>query len=148
MSTKRKLLFGLVMVTIFGLGMLTGVGLASRVAPAAVEKRAWLVHGRERWKRMSEELNLTQEQRQTIKPLVLESFRQQRKHLGEIRRELNQLDDRINQELTDEQRVKFREMRKHDRNHIRQLFNAPPPRPGREPRETKPQNDPQPKGGN
>jgi Spy/CpxP family protein refolding chaperone len=126
---NKKILLSLVFFAVFGLGVMTGLGMSTRFGPAAVEKRALHINARERWKRLAEQLQLTEEQRERIKPLVYEATRRQRENLAEIKKELRVLEEKIRAELTPEQRARFRELRREDRGGRYRPEAPPPPGP-------------------
>ncbi|WP_404422066.1 hypothetical protein [Nibricoccus sp. IMCC34717] len=125
---NRKFLFALVFLAVFALGVMTGLGMSTRLAPVAVEKRAWQINARERWKRLAEQLQLTEQQRERIKPLVVETARLQRENLLELKKAFKALEEKIQAELTPEQRVRYQELRREERGNRRHL-DGPPPAP-------------------
>jgi Spy/CpxP family protein refolding chaperone len=118
---NRTLLVWLAFLGVFAAGAVTGGIVAARMAKTVVQRRASEQFTEQQFKRVSDQLELTDEQRARIRPIIT-------KAAGEIqlrRREnlaiLEKMESDIRAQLTDAQLVKFDKIRKRQRENERTL---------------------------
>lgn len=108
---KSKWALSLAFVVVFALGVLAGTAFFSGVGREVVERRAAGMNVQQNWRRISQELNLTPEQRQRIRAVLAETVMERQAMLRETRKLDRTLEERILAELNPEQRDRFTQLR-------------------------------------
>jgi Spy/CpxP family protein refolding chaperone len=118
---NRVLLVWFAFLGVFAAGAVTGGMIAQRMAKTVIQRRASEQFTEQQFKRVSEQLELTEDQRARIRPIITHAA-------GEIqlrRREnlaiLEKMESDIRSQLTDSQLQKFDDLRERQRENERSI---------------------------
>ena len=104
---SRTLGVFLAFIGIFVAGGITGAFVALRVQPSVTHRRAAERFTQQQFKSLAEELQLTSEQRERIRPIITSSGRQIQEHRREILSILQDMETQVRAQLTEEQRSRY-----------------------------------------
>jgi hypothetical protein len=109
----------LAFIGIFVAGGITGGFVALRTQPTVLHRRAAERFTEQQFKRVAEELALTPEQRERIRPIITSAGRDIQAHRREIISILQQMEADVRSQLTDDQRARFDAIRAQQREKLR-----------------------------
>lgn len=109
---NKTLLVILAFLGVFVCGAAVGGVVTFRFGRQAVQKKAAEQIGLQQWRKMGEQMELTAEQREKIRPLVVRAAQDRQTALKQAQVFNERLVDDVEALLTPEQREKFQEQRK------------------------------------
>ena len=112
---NKTLLVILAFLGVFVCGAVVGGVVTFRFGRQAVQKKAAEHIGLQQWRRMGDQMELTAEQREKIRPLVVRAAQDRQAALKQAQVFNDRLVEDVEAILTPEQRAKFQELRKRQR---------------------------------
>ena len=112
---NKTLLVILAFLGVFVCGAVVGGVVTFRFGRQAVQKKAAEHIGLQQWRKMGEQMELTAEQREKIRPLVVRAAQDRQAALKQAQMFNDRLVEDVEALLTPEQRAKFQELRKRQR---------------------------------
>jgi Skp family chaperone for outer membrane proteins len=103
----RNFIIGCALFGIFVGGAITGGFIAARYIRPVTHERAAEQFARQQFHRIVEQLNLTAAQKEKIRPVLTDASHQIQARRREILGIIDQMDDALRAQLTDEQREKY-----------------------------------------
>ena len=112
---KQSWIVAFAFIGVFLCGGIVGGLISFRYGPAVVAPKATEQFGQQNLKKMGELLELTPDQKQKIRPILVKTAKEVQVHRKEIAAIGERTEAEIRPLLTEAQRVKYDEFRKHQR---------------------------------
>lgn len=108
---NKPVLVVLAFLGIFLAGGVSGALLGVRISDDMAHRRAAELFAQQQFKRIGDQLGLSQEQRGRIRPILTNSGKEVQEHRRAILKIVDKMEADVRQELTDEQRAQYDKVR-------------------------------------